>query len=99
MRPIATILFTCLIGAPACFRHVERQGQLPDTAYLTFPGVAPGSSVRAEGQRTYNFEVNSSDQRFAVQAGRYEVQVYSGEHLVARRVVFLASGETKEISP
>ena len=86
----------CLL-TPACFRHAMEERQLPNTAFLTFPGVAEGVSVSAKGPRSYHFDVGSAGQKYAVEAGRYEVAVTEGDRLIARRIVFVAAGETKEV--
>lgn len=86
----------CML-TPACFRHSMEERQLPNTAFLVFPGVEEGASVSAKGLRSYHFDVGSAGTKYAVEAGRYEVEVKAGDRLVARRIVFVAAGETKEV--
>lgn len=86
----------CLL-TPACFRYSMEERQLPNTAFLVFPGVEEGASVSAKGLRSYHFDVGSAGNKYAVEAGRYEVEVKAGDRLVARRIVFVAAGETKEV--
>lgn len=93
------LLFGVGMCNQGCFRHVIEERQLPNVAYLSFPGAASGANVHASGPRNYDFTVTgSSDARFAVEAGRYEITVTQGETLLARRIVFVAAGETKEVT-
>jgi hypothetical protein len=94
---IAILLFVgaCFQG---CFRHVAEQRQVPNVAYLSFPGVVRGATVTAEGARSYEFKVSGARSLFEVQAGRYTVTITHGGEILANRIIFVATGETKEVT-
>lgn len=84
----------------SCFRHVERSVQLPDVGYLTFSSAPSGASVHAEGPHSYSFLLHSasSDDRFAVHPGTYLITVEHAGAAVIQRRIFVASGETKDVT-
>ena len=88
------------VSASSCFRHVVQSRQLPTTAFLRLGQFQRGDVVTAAGEQQYRFILDgSSDTLYEVEQGRYDIQVISGDAVMARRTVYVAAGETKEITP
>ena len=86
-------------AASSCFRHVVSTHQLPTTAGLRFGSFAPGDEVHAVGEREYRFSLTDpAGEVYEVEQGSYRVTVRRAGVVQAQRVVYVASGETKEVS-
>ncbi len=93
------VVLAMTVLTPSCFRHVVQSRQLPTTAFLQLGSFERGDVMTATGDREYRFIIDgSAETLYEVEQGRYRVTVLRGDVAKAERVVYVAAGETKEIT-
>jgi len=91
-------LFSLVCMTSACFRHIERERQLGNSAYLAFPRLQSEVHVKLVGPRFYEFDASGGKARsFEIEAGRYTVVLTRGTVTVAQHDIYVSAGQTKEM--
>ncbi len=99
-----SMAWTCLaLLATGCiWRHTAEERQMPARSYVRPIGKTAGTTITLEGKKTYTFEIRRDRRakatRYGIEPGTYRVTVRRGDAVLIRRNLFVADGETRDLS-
>jgi len=103
MKKILVFLILGLLFVSCTYGTKEGVIQKSDKSFLHFIGNAKNVTVIIDDTEPIILEEESSVQRYAphllyqVKPGKHTIKVYRDEQLIVDRIIFIATGETKEV--